>query len=43
MENMINIRDLSIRCGNCNSYQTLISFRQYSDADLEAAYEGLGD
>lgn len=28
MENMINIRDLSIRCGNCNHYQTLTSFRQ---------------
>jgi hypothetical protein len=23
---MINIRDLSIKCGNCDSYQTLIAF-----------------
>ncbi len=26
MENMINIRDLSIRCGRCNAYQTLVGF-----------------
>ncbi len=23
---MINIRDISIRCGNCDTYQTLVAF-----------------
>ncbi len=25
-ENMVNIRDLSIRCGRCQSYQTLTTY-----------------
>lgn len=28
MSGMINIRDLSIRCGNCDRYQTLTAFSQ---------------
>lgn len=28
MENMINIRDLSIKCGRCHTYQTLVGFEQ---------------
>lgn len=28
---MINIRDISIRCGRCNGYQTLTEFRRQHD------------
>jgi hypothetical protein len=28
---MINIRDLSIKCGNCDTYQTLVSFARRED------------
>jgi hypothetical protein len=25
---MINVRDVSVKCGNCGAYQTLMSFRR---------------
>jgi hypothetical protein len=28
---MINIRDISIRCGRCNGYQTLTEFQRRND------------
>jgi hypothetical protein len=28
---MINIRDLSIKCGNCGTYQTLAAFARHDD------------
>ena len=28
---MINIRNISIKCGNCGSYQTLTSFHRQDD------------
>jgi len=31
MASMINIRDLSIKCGRCNTYQTLTGFTRRGD------------
>ncbi|MEO8505904.1 MAG: hypothetical protein ABI609_18560 [Acidobacteriota bacterium] len=31
---MINIRDLSVKCGNCNTYQTLASFARRDDSNV---------
>jgi hypothetical protein len=31
MPSMINIRDLSIKCGNCQTYQTLAGFVRRGD------------
>ncbi len=31
---MINIRDLSIKCGHCDTYQTLIHFRRAGDRNV---------
>jgi len=33
---MINIRDLSIKCGNCGTYQTLTSFARRDDWNVYA-------
>ncbi len=30
-ESMINIRNLSIKCGHCDTYQTLCGFRRLED------------
>jgi hypothetical protein len=31
MEDGINIRNISVKCGNCNTYQTLASFSRRED------------
>ncbi len=31
---MINIRDISIKCGNCNTYQTLCGFEPRGDRNV---------
>ena len=31
---MINIRDLSIKCGNCETYQTLVGFARRGEWDV---------
>jgi len=38
VENMINIRDLSVRCGRCNTYQTLVAF-EHGDGFNSYTYE----
>jgi hypothetical protein len=30
-EERVNIRNISIKCGNCNTYQTLLSFSRRED------------
>jgi hypothetical protein len=31
---MVNIRDISIKCGYCNTYQTLCGFRREGDRNV---------
>jgi hypothetical protein len=31
MPSLVNIRNISIKCGNCNTYQTLVGFARRED------------
>jgi hypothetical protein len=31
---VINVRDISIKCGNCNTYQTLCTFSRRDDMNV---------
>lgn len=31
MGNLVNIRNISIKCGHCDAYQTLVAFRRDGD------------
>jgi len=31
---MVNIRDISIKCGRCGKYQTLVRFERRGDANV---------
>jgi hypothetical protein len=33
-EVLINIRDLSVKCGNCGTYQTLMAFRSEAEWNI---------
>ena len=34
MDDPINIRDISIKCGNCNTYQTLSGFARHGEVNV---------
>lgn len=36
---MINVRNLSVRCGNCSAYQTLVGFARRDDGWNVYTYE----